>query len=517
MDNEDQADADKDGVGDVCDNCSAANSDQADVDGNLIGDACEIGMFYDPRRDSDSDGVPDISDNCPNLSNADQLDSDLDDLGDACDNCDLVPNYDQTDSDGDDVGDACSPLPSGMVCDDQMASFERVDPNLFIVLDRSGSMCGTPGNPSANSCGANFAVDSKWANATRALDAIANELSSEINFGLSSYSNGSADCSSERRLAMGSQSAMQIKDSYAGIFPSGATPTARALKDVREGNWLSIAGDAMDAVRPKAVVLITDGATTESCDQGHSGAVSQTQQLAQAGIKTYAVGFGSGASVPQLNDLAREGGTGTFYPADDADALVAVFRQIANEVISCTYLLDDPVPDPNKIWVGISSGSSMQNVPRGGNDGFEYDSAANTVEIQGAACQQLRSGAVGSSEVLIQFGCATPCVPEGPEICDFRDNNCDGEIDEGCEECLPEICDGLDNDCDGVIDEGCPMCLFDGDSCTDSSECCNDHCTEQGVCGEPCRREGVECYDSSQCCEGACNIGPEGKGVCVGG
>lgn len=41
-------------------------------------------------------------------------------------------------------------------------------------------------------------------------------------------------------------------------------------------------------------------------------------------------------------------------------------------------------------------------------------------------------------------------VGPGDEVCDGKDNNCDGAPDNGPE----EICDGEDNDCDGLIDEG---------------------------------------------------------------
>lgn len=71
-------DQDGDCVADADDNCPyVANADQADADWDHVGDLCE--------GDMDSDGVADATDNCWNLQNADQADIDGDGAGDACD------------------------------------------------------------------------------------------------------------------------------------------------------------------------------------------------------------------------------------------------------------------------------------------------------------------------------------------------------------------------------------------------------------------------------------------------
>jgi Thrombospondin type 3 repeat len=111
------ADRDGDGWRDVRDNCpDVPNRDQADADRDGLGDAC------DP--DIDGDGVANASDNCSRAPNADQRDSDRDGLGDPCDidrdgdgvanfrdNCPDAPNQAQPDRDGNGLGDACDAGP----------------------------------------------------------------------------------------------------------------------------------------------------------------------------------------------------------------------------------------------------------------------------------------------------------------------------------------------------------------------------------------------------------------------
>ena len=75
------------------DNCpSVANDDQSDADGDGLGDACNDAF------DADADEWQDTNDNCPEASNAGQDDTDGDGVGDACNDAD--------DADGDEYGSA---------------------------------------------------------------------------------------------------------------------------------------------------------------------------------------------------------------------------------------------------------------------------------------------------------------------------------------------------------------------------------------------------------------------------
>ena len=121
-------DSDNDGIDDNIDNCpSTPNNDQADANNDGIGDACDA--------DLDNDGVLNADDNCPTNPNPDQLDTDNDGEGDVCDtdddndgipdvddNCPLNPNAGQEDDDNDGIGNVCDNTASPLFpCDNGMA------------------------------------------------------------------------------------------------------------------------------------------------------------------------------------------------------------------------------------------------------------------------------------------------------------------------------------------------------------------------------------------------------------
>jgi hypothetical protein len=170
------------------------------------------------------------------------------------------------------------------------------------------------------------------------------------------------------------------------------------------------------------------------------------------------------------------------------------------------------------------------------------------------------------------IGGALVCTSVGPtdEVCDGLDNNCNGSIDENLpgagEECrpptvpdgplqgecrpgqrvcvgqrgwecqggmgpLPEICDGKDNDCDGIIDNGAPCAagatcmtgeclpackLEETQRCPPDRLCRDGYCVRKACADNPCA-VGQICNAAGMCADPCADVTCPSGTTCEGG
>jgi hypothetical protein len=127
-------------------------------------------------------------------------------------------------------------------------------------------------------------------------------------------------------------------------------------------------------------------------------------------VRTFVVGIGDGASSDPnaLNSWADAGhtaraGATKYYQVNTAADLANAFSDIVNGVASCTYQLTMKPADASLIVAYIGGNA----VPQDSANGTTYDPGSNSLIFHGASCDQIKSGAATSLDIV--YGC-----PAGP-------------------------------------------------------------------------------------------------------
>jgi hypothetical protein len=318
---------------------------------------------------------------------------------------------------------------------------EAALPNVLLVVDKSLSMNQTP-----------LGFDSsKWDALRAALAATFDAAGANLSLGLDLYPRAAADnCempTSEEivvSIQAGTDAGPLILAELADTPPSGGTPTAAAL--TRALDYYTT-GAGMDLRGERYVLLATDGgpncnaeltceaatctlniekkcpANMNCCDAAldpegptkcldEDASIDAVAALTAAGIKTFVVGIpGTEDYAATLDLLAAESGvTNPDAPpdyfavsADGGDGgLSAVLGAIATEIISsCRLPLEENPPDLSQIFVVVDG----QLVERDDADGWQLDrdTSPPTVELTGAACEEVEAGEV--EYINISYGC----------------------------------------------------------------------------------------------------------------
>lgn len=317
--------------------------------------------------------------------------------------------------------------PSG-VCEVIRAAADPTVPDMLIVLDRSGSMT----------------MGRRWMPSVSAIKSVTEQLQSQIAFGLAMFPAPPADPSmvvgdafacltapdpqmcldaiDAQACAPGGiiiptavDNAAMIGQTLDTVTPQGGTPTPETLQTLVAEYANQSVGPDQNVVL-KYILLVTDGQPT--CPNGDGAEVTQpdidasnaaVEALTAAGVKTYVIGYdtntpGNEMLAQVLDGFAQRGGTGEtmHYPVEDEASLLAVLQGIASELVSCTYELDT-APSPDHVRVLLDGAQINLDDPNGW-----VLMGDHTVQIQGGACDQLRSTGAHSVEVTVECGVVPP-------------------------------------------------------------------------------------------------------------
>ncbi len=400
-----------------------------DTDGDKIADCVE--------GDKDGDGIEDGLDNCPQIPNPGQENLDLDSLGDVCDddldgdgipntldNCETLFNPPQADLDKDGEGDPCDADDDGDAVDDPIDSCPQLFNPAQKDLDKDGL----------------------------------GDLCDDDDDG-DGINDGSDNCP------------MTANPDQADTDKDGQGDACEADKD----------GDLVPDVTDNCPSILNPD--QNDCDNDGAGSACDPDDDAD-GVQDASDNCLCLSNPVQAD--ADKDGIGDKCDSDlDGDG-------IANGLDNCSSLFNPLQEDTDKDGTGDSCDDDKDGDGKL-NDADNCPATSNPSQADfdqdgtGDACDPDDDG--DNDPDTMDCAPYAPLVHHAaPEVCDGKDNNCTGSIDEGFpdtdldgfKDCIdddddndgstdaldckpldpkihpqaPEVCDAVDNDCNGLVDEG---------------------------------------------------------------
>jgi hypothetical protein len=298
-------------------------------------------------------------------------------------------------------------------------------PLLYFVFDRSGSMADVEGGQTRYEQVRSAALD------------MTDSLGALVRVGAAVFPtddpNGVDACIPGKEVYSPKVDPGPVFASSIDVEPFGGTPISATLE--------ALLPELSAETAPKVVLLATDGAPNcngditcgpdqcmvnllgqcppdvPNCCEPPDGTwlncvdrlatIQAVMALKNAGVNVYVIGIpGSELFATVLDQMALAGGVPQegqptyYYRVDDLATLSGVFKGIASALVSCTYDVADPPTEQGLTNVYFDE----VVVPLDPVDGWVWVDG-DTIELEGAACQQLKNG--GVHKVQIVSGCPT--------------------------------------------------------------------------------------------------------------
>ena len=319
-------------------------------------------------------------------------------------------------------------------CATSTVAAQRSPLRLAIALDKSESLCETPGDGGPLECDSPQALRAAVSNALKSFFSSADSTGLEVS--LLGFAGGTCQLNIAPSRAMpvtlpDTQGLLAADLDGAGFEAQGGTQTMAGIGSARK---VLLGFDDAKTVK-SAMLLVTDGLPTKCPapnDQvsGLSLAEQQITLSKDAGIPVYVIGVESyrgKSSLTQLDDLAAaaetHGGKALRIDQGTPDqvtaGLLAALDEIRTVEISCELPIPTPPEgqnlNPNKVNVQLTSGATVVDAKQSDTCadplGWHYqatDAGQNEIVLCPQLCDQSK---VVGAKVDVVLGCETQRAP----------------------------------------------------------------------------------------------------------